>query len=148
MNNIGWLYDVSNPAYGGKHTPVQSHLYTNNKENIKGVQEMLYAMIIVLFASIVLIGSWVNLEEGKFPFNINFIADIAYAKNKTGTPIIALLMVFIMGMILYFGRLALLQVAEKGVVDTVKTHLNESGQLRLVRPISPSSGDTTTHSAQ
>lgn len=148
VGNTGWLHDVSNPAFDGEHVPVQSELYINNKERIKEINDILYVAIIVLFGIVVLLGSWKNLEEGKFPFNINFIADIAYANNKAGTPFIALVMVFFVGMIMYFGRIALLQVTETGLFNAVKDQLEKAGQLRVVHPVAPKTVAKTTQSGK
>ena len=48
------------------HKPKQSQLYSNNKEEVQSIRNAISIIIIIVFMILILLTSWVNIEEGKF----------------------------------------------------------------------------------
>jgi hypothetical protein len=119
------------------HKPRQSVLFYENKEFLEKLQMWLYICLIVGFMFLILLSSWVNLEKGNFPFNIDFMADVAYSKNKFGTPMLALTMAFFAGLALLFGQRFLIGITQNKCYESLNEHLRVIGKIRKIKPQKP-----------
>ena len=122
---------------GSDHHPIQSRLYTDNKPLLMRIQKVLTNATIIAFVLMISISSWINLEEGEFPFNIDFVADAAYDKKKMGTPLMVLSVALFVGVVLLFVRLMMIAVTENTVYNSLKEYLSTRGRLRLIKPLKP-----------
>ena len=107
-----------------EHLAEQSAVYTDYKAYIKYVKENATKVLYFLFFVILMIGLWINLEEGRFPFNVKFIADRAYSKRKWGTPLMAFGIVFGLAFTYLLVRIGVLTVLDNtvyaGIVNVFK----------------------------
>lgn len=138
-NGNEWLQSsTSSEKHSGyDHQPVQSSLYANNEERIDQLQSLLYMIVVVLFMVLIFLTSWKNIEQGKFPFNIDFMADIAYSRDRMGTPLVALMMTFVAGLMLVLMKRLFFQVTEEKIYQTLVKNLEGLGKIRSVNPIKP-----------
>lgn len=119
------------------HKPIQSELYYNNKEILQNIQFYTGFVVIGALLLMIFVSSWIGIEEGKFPYNIDFMADIAYSKNKVGTPTVALVITFIFGVILLQVRRKFMQLTSNKCYDVVNENLKASGKIRNIKPKPP-----------
>lgn len=119
------------------HKPIQSELYYENKEVLKNAQSWIGGLVIVLFLVMIFLSSWIGIEEGQFPYNVDFVADIAYSKHRFGTPALALLFTFIFGVILLQVRRMLMDVTSNKCYEKVTEKLKANGKLRKIKSKPP-----------
>ena len=119
------------------HKPIQSQLYYENKDMLKKAQVWLGGFVMGLFLLMIFLTSWIGLEEGKFPYNVDFMADIAYSKYRFGTPALALVITFILGVVLLQVRRFLMQFGTNKCYTSVTEHLQAQGKIRKIKPKPP-----------
>lgn len=119
------------------HCPVQSSLYANNEHLIDQIQTIVYVLVMVLFMALIFLTSWKNIEKGRFPYNIDFMADIAYSKHKMGTPMMALFMTFVAGVFFIFARRLFLKITEDKAYEKLVEKLKSWGKIRIIKPQKP-----------
>lgn len=138
-NDKQWLQ--SNPDMEIKtncdHCPIQSSLYANNEKLIDQILTIMYILLMMLFMGLIFLTSWKNIEKGKFPFNIDFMADMAYSKHKMGTPMMALFITFLAAVLFLFTRRLFLKVTEDKVYDKLMEKLKSLGKIRIIKPQNP-----------
>jgi hypothetical protein len=134
-------------AAGRLHRPRQSWLYSQHAELIRRARDATGYTAMALFLLLVLLTSWINLEEGRFPFNVDVIADMAYSRRKWGTPATALGLVALAGVFAVVLRSLLLTNMEAGVYHAVEGNLRSAGRLRKVDPRPPKAPGDGTQSA-
>ena len=116
------------------HRPKQSEFFEKNGDLAKKVKSVMETGAMVLFLGVVLLASWINLEEGRFPYNISWVADVAYVNNKWGTPFFALVVTVVVGITLYFIRGAAISSVQDKCFKTVEDGLKQTGHVRKVEP--------------
>lgn len=119
------------------HKPIQSELYYDNKEMLKNAQTWIGGMVLFLILLMIFLSSWIGLEEGQFPYNVDFMADIAYSKYRFGTPVMALFITFVLGAILLQVRRFLIEITSTKCYEKVSEHLEANGKLRKIKPKPP-----------
>jgi uncharacterized membrane protein (DUF485 family) len=125
----------------GEHFLVQSPFYQAYKDQINALKDKTTILIWVLFFGVVLIGTWINLQEGKFPFNVRFFADRAYAQNKWGTPLTAFAIVFGVGLTYLLVRMALLTLMDSSLYEFVLKLFRKQDLIVPIAKIQSSAGD-------
>lgn len=139
----GWLDDERESKDPRKlerncdHSPIQSVLYNVHKSLLEDVQMLLVAIITIAIILLVFLTNWINIEEGRFPFNVSFVADMAYSKHKMGTPVAALLMVAFASITIVFGRRFIIGLTENSIYEKMMGYCKENGILRVVKPKAP-----------
>lgn len=116
----------------------KSGFYTRNKENIEFTQGAITRAIILLFVAAVSVQSFVNLEEGRFPFNTRFMARIAYRQDTPGDALLALLIGILFGIVLSFTKRFVFSSMQNGAYNSVKENFLK------VRAVEPTLVKTTT----
>lgn len=119
------------------HKPIQSKLYYENKEILKETQSYLSYIALALILTVIFLTSWIGLEEGKFPYNVDFMADIAYSKYRFGTPAFALFITMVLGVIFLYTRRFLMQFGTETCYKTITEHLQAQGKIRKIKPKPP-----------
>ncbi len=135
---VRWLESEEGKEPGDcDHSPRQSELYATRAKDIEHFRDVLGFIVYGLFMILILLSSWINLEEGKFPFNVDFMADMAYAKRKFGNPALALFVGFLTGLLMVFGRLLVIRVTESKCYEALTADLERKGKLRKIKPHKP-----------
>ena len=119
------------------HRPTQSLFYHEHKDDIEIAQSILAKMFVVTFVFLIFVSAWKKLEEGTFPFNIGFMADIAYSKHKFGTPALALIITIFVSYTLIEFRRYLFRITEAKIKATMISFLDGHGLIRNIIPQNP-----------
>ena len=93
-----------------------------------------YLLLAALFALLAL-STWINLENGKFPFNIDAVAKVAYWKEHPGTPLMAFAGGLLLAMATVQSKRTVVRGMEAKIGESVTGALKENGQLRKIKPI-------------
>jgi hypothetical protein len=80
-----------------------------------------------------LISLWLKMERGEFPFTIEFVTKIAYVKRNWGSPFIALAIVTVTSLVIYYVRSRLLTMADGTAGHAVENGVKKMGILRKIR---------------
>ena len=62
------------------------------------------------------------------------MADVAYKKNKFGTPFLAIVITFFVGMAFIFFRRLLIHTTELKCFEALEENLKTNGKLRIIKP--------------
>ena len=101
----------------------KSEFYTKYKDDIHLVRDALNYAVIGLFVLAVATQSFINLEEGSFPFNTGFMARMAYRQDTPGDAMLALMIGEVFGVGLVFAKRFFLTAVDKQTYETVKGNL-------------------------
>jgi hypothetical protein len=151
----GWLQDDDEEEEEGQqgqakkrvHRPRQSSFYFEHSAAIKRARDRTGFISLALFLLVVGLTSWINIEEGRFPFNVDVLADMAYNRRSWGTPMAALLLVVCAGAAIVLGRIAALGAVEGTVHKVVESDLHARGHLATVQPLPPKKKQQSTPGA-
>jgi hypothetical protein len=91
-------------------------------------------ILYISFFFVIVITIWIALEEGKFPFNVKFLADTAYSKRKWGTPLGAFGLVFLLAMSYMLVRKVTLSVLDNQLYDLIVSVFKKNNLIvRLIK---------------
>lgn len=109
----------------------RSPFYVKNENVIKGLRDALTYVMLIVIALLVSVQSFINLENGKFPFNTKPFASLAYRLDTFGDASLAL----IMGIIAGLGAFAVKRFV-LAAVDDKAYHVVESSvvEVQCVNP--------------
>lgn len=77
---------------------------------------------------------WINLEYGRFPFNVDFVASIAYHERQWGTPAIALFLGLVASVAFIALKTKCIEVIESGAQANVERSLAKWHRLKKIEP--------------
>jgi hypothetical protein len=124
-------------VFSAHHQPRQSETFAKNRKTLKRIRDVTGYIVLALVIFLTLLTSWIGLEEGAFPFNIDFVADIAYSRHRLGTPALALFFVAMAAVMVYWVQHTIVSFTRDGVSKTVESQFARMGKLRIVRPVEP-----------
>lgn len=122
---------------GGDHHPRQSVVYFKHKKAINNARDTFGYTLLASFALLFLFSTWISLEEGKFPFNIDVFADVAYNRKKWGTPVAALVAGFVGAILVWMVQRKILVNSTTAVHGQVEKQLLQQGRMRVIKPKKP-----------
>jgi hypothetical protein len=132
-------YDSDEEDSGGEKRPRQSPFFFRYRDTIVRVRDRTGWAALALFGVVIIMTSWINLEEGRFPFNISGLADMAYTRGQPGTPGLALLLVASVGLVVLTVRIFALEHVDTTAASLTSNVLGSQGMLVPVRPKPPKS---------
>lgn len=120
---------------GADYRPVQSAVYTRNRSLFAFIQWVLGNAALVAVGASVLLSAYIHLEEGQFPFNVSWVAKIAYEEKSWGTPLVALGAVAFTGVLLMGLRIIVIGAGQNAIYNMAEKHMEDKGTLKKVRPV-------------
>ena len=107
------------PEVKVEHFVEQNAFYKEWEPHVKDSKDKLVTVIYIFFVAAVLLSVFINLQEGRFPFNIRFLADTAYSKRKWGTPLAAFLVALALTATYLLLRIGAANVFDNSVYNTL-----------------------------
>ena len=107
------------PKVKVEHYVEQNTFYREWETHVKDSKDKLITLIYTFFVIAVLLSVFINLQEGKFPFNIRFLADTAYSKKKWGTPLAAFLVALALTAMYLLLRIGAANLFDNSVYNTL-----------------------------
>lgn len=114
------------------HVVEQSEFYNQHESEIHTLSSALNIAVLVCIIGSVTLQSYINLENGKFPFNTGFLADMAYRADTAGDAGLALFVGVLVGLFLVFLKRLFL-----ATVDNAAYRKFGKENLRTVKVVKP-----------
>lgn len=89
--------------------------------------------ISILLFGVIALSTWIKMERGEFPFNVDFIAKMAYWRTAPGTPLVAFLVGFVIAVVALMSRRKVVAKVEAGIGENVVGELEKRGHLRKLK---------------
>lgn len=129
-------YDADDPDDDPDFDVVEkSDFYRHYGESMKTVRDTLGMTGMGLFITSMLVALWINLEEGLFPFNIDFMARTAYWQNEWGTALVALVIAFVASYAILKSRRTVVGTIQGKVSEALQGVLERKGKLRKIKVV-------------
>ncbi len=120
------------------YAPIQSEFYHKHKALVYKTRDLIGNILFFSFFILISMSCYINIEEGKFPFTVDFMADIAYGENKyLRNAYIALILGSIIGISVIYARRLIVRKTEGACFSKIYEHLEASGSLKKIRPVKP-----------
>lgn len=103
----------------------QSQYYRENKQWVQLLRDALsYAIIfsMIFFSGI---QSYINLQEGKFPFNTGILADMAYKLDDSGDIVLVCTLAMFFGLFLILGKRVVINGVDKKIYEAIQPMLRQ-----------------------
>ena len=109
--------------------------FRKHEEAIVSTRDWAGFGISILLFIVIGLSTWIKLERGEFPFNVDFMAKVAYWRNAPGTPIIAFFVGFVLAVVLLFSRRKVVANVESSIGENVTGELERRGLLRNIKAV-------------
>lgn len=106
------------------------------KQHEKAIVQIRDGMTMLLYFAlfgVLSFTTWINMERGAFPFNVDVLAKIAYWRNQPGTPFIAFGIGLALAVIVVMARRKALGVVESSIGEQLTAELQKRGHLRKIK---------------
>lgn len=114
------------------HVVEQSEFYNRHESEIHTLSSALNIAVLVCIVGSVALQSYINLENGRFPFNTGFLADMAYRADTAGDAGLALFVGVVVGLFLIFLKRLFL-----ATVDNAAYRKFGKENLRTIKVVKP-----------
>lgn len=125
------------------HVVEQSEFYNRHESEINLLASALNIAVLICIVGSVTVQSYINLENGKFPFNTGFLADMAYRADTAGDAGLALFVGVVVGLFLIFLKRLFL-----ATVDNAAYRKFGVENLRTVKVVKPGEKNGTSEFSQ
>lgn len=129
-------YDPSDPDDDPEFDVIEkSDFYRHFGPAMATVRDTLGMTGMGMFIASMLVALWINLEEGRFPFNIDFMARTAYWQNEWGTAFVALAIAFAGSYAILKSRRTVVGALQGRAGEALQGVLERQGKIRKMKVV-------------
>jgi hypothetical protein len=113
----------------------QTPFYKKHEDAIVQTRDAMGYILYAALGMLLALSTWINLERGDFPFNVDMMAKVAYWKQKPGTPLFAFGIGLLFAMLMVYSKRKVVRGAEATIAESFTQELGKRGHLRKIKPI-------------